>query len=53
MTYSEAANSDITITRKKAVELVNQHGLCFAELAEDVGYKDNYLSSEVLQWLGY
>lgn len=56
MTYSEAANSNTIITRKKAVELVIDHGLMFNDFCDDCEldhYLDSYKASEVLQWLGY
>ena len=55
MTYYDTAE-DITITRSKAFEVLEQHGIPleeFEEFLEEVGYADTYEAQSVLEWLGY
>jgi hypothetical protein len=46
----------IIITRKRAFEVLEQHGIPpeeFEEFLEDVGYAETYEARSVLNWLGY
>jgi hypothetical protein len=53
MTYSEAAESDLTLTAREAAAHCKDHGASFAELVEDLGRRETYTVREVLGWLGY
>lgn len=51
MTYDEAI--DATITRKEAIEEIKKHGINPAEFFQEIGEKEEYIGSDVLNWLGY
>ena len=51
MDYYEAIESKVTrLEAKREIEL---HSLRFVDFVVDVGSKDTYKGSEVLDWLGY
>ena len=52
MTYYESAEN-ITISRKRAIQEVTNHGVELVEFDEDMGVCDTYQAQEVLEWLGY
>lgn len=52
MTYYDTA-ANITITRSKAFEVLEEHGIPVDEFLEEVGYADLYDAQSVLNWLGY
>lgn len=54
MDYEDAIEA--TVTRAEAIKELYAHGTPACEIAlfyEEVGYKDEYKGSEVLNWLGY
>ena len=51
MTYEQAI--EVKVTAKEARKEIAKHGFTFEEFAGEVGYKSEYLGSEVLNWLGY
>lgn len=53
MTYDEAAESDLIISRARAQRECKRHQVPFQELLNDLGDKDEYTAREVLAWLGY
>lgn len=53
MTYDEAVESDLIISRTCAQRECRKHHVPFQELLEDLGDKDEYTAREVLVWLGY
>jgi len=42
-----------TVTRSEAEHELLSHGRTFAEFASEVGEREEYQGSEVLEWLGY
>jgi hypothetical protein len=54
MTYYESAEG-VTITRKRAIEEIKNHGLLdnLDDFDQDVGVFEEYEAQAVLQWLGY
>ena len=53
--YYESAE-DITITRARAIEVLEEHSLPLEELPQfdqDLGRKESYQAQHVLAWLGY
>ena len=52
MTYYDTA-ADITITRSKAFEVLEEHGIPVDEFLKEVGYANLYDAQSVLDWLGY
>ena len=53
MNISEDTARAMTVSRKTAVREVEDHQLNPADFFADVGDKDWYEGSEVLDWLGY
>ena len=51
MGYSEAI--EYTVTKEEARKEIRLHGLRFRDFTSDLGNKQNYSGSEVLNWLGY
>jgi hypothetical protein len=43
----------LKVSRKEAQLEIENHGLLFADFVADCGYKEVYISDEVLNWLGY
>lgn len=56
MTYYESAEG-ITITRKRALQELEKHGVCdqldFDDFDATLGIRETYEAHEVLHWLGY
>lgn len=53
LTYDEARESGLVITRSRAIREVLDHWASVAEFLEDVGDRETYTSRELLAWLGY
>jgi hypothetical protein len=51
-TYYESAEG-VKISQARAMQEVKKHGVDVVEFFEDCGMKDEYLATEVLDWLGY
>lgn len=52
MTYDEAIDCD-DLTQEEIKRELKKHHADFNEFINDVGIKDTYTGSEVLNWLGY
>jgi hypothetical protein len=52
MTYLESAKG-ITILKARAYKEVKDHGCDWQEFVKDMGDKESYKATHVLQWLGY
>lgn len=52
MTYYDSAKGQ-TITKKRAIKEVLDHGCELSEFFEDMGNKPHYNAQNVLNWLGY
>jgi len=52
MDYYESAKG-LTISKKRAIDEVVEHGVSVPEFLKDLGDRENYKATEVLQWLGY
>jgi hypothetical protein len=52
MTYLESAKG-ITILKARAYKEVKDHGCDWQEFIKDMGDKESYKATHVLQWLGY
>jgi len=52
MDYYESAKS-ITISKKRAIDEVVEHGVSVPEFLKDLGELESYLATDVLIWLGY
>lgn len=42
-----------TVSRVEATYELEAHGRTFAEFASEVGEREEYKGSEILEWLGY
>ncbi len=51
MNYIEAI--DAIVTRKEAIEEIEKHGIDPKEFFQEIGEKEEYIGSDVLNWLGY
>jgi hypothetical protein len=51
MNYEEALKYELT--RKETKNYIKRHGLRFSDFVNEVGSKQIYKGSEVLNWLGY
>ena len=51
MNYEEAAEA--VISKQDAIREIEHHSIDPKEFFEEVGEKDHYIGSEVLNWLGY
>lgn len=51
MNYDQAIVAQVT--RQEAIREVQQHNISVDEFLEEVGDKETYKGSEVLNWLGY
>ena len=51
MKYFEAMET--TVTKKEALKEIRKHGLRIKDFLKEVGNKEHYKGSEVLDWLGY
>jgi|TARA_B110000977_G_scaffold151297_1_gene192005 hypothetical protein len=52
MDYYESAKG-ITISKKRAIDEVVEHGVSVPEFLKDLGELESYLATDVLIWLGY
>jgi hypothetical protein len=52
MDYYESAKG-LTISKKRAIDEVVEHGVSVPEFLKDLGDRETYKATEVLQWLGY
>ena len=51
MNYEEALEYERTA--QEAKNYIRRHGLSFSDFAEEIGSKEIYTGSELLNWLGY
>jgi len=51
MSYDEAREA--TVTRAEALAEVKRHGCSVEEFLSEMGDRDEYSGSDVLDWLGY
>lgn len=51
MDYEEALEYELTAQETK--NYIQRHGLRFSDFENEVGFKQIYKGSEVLNWLGY
>ncbi len=51
MTYEEACEK--TFIRKETIQIIKEHQIDPEEFFEEVGYKNEYTGTELLNWLGY
>jgi hypothetical protein len=52
MTYSQSAKG-LTISRARAIQECRSHGADPQEMFNDLGDRETYSATEVLNWLGY
>jgi hypothetical protein len=52
MDYYESAKG-LVISKKRAIDEVVEHGVSVPEFLKDLGDRETYKATEVLQWLGY
>jgi hypothetical protein len=52
MDYYESAKG-LVLSKKRAIIEVRNHGSSVPEFLKDLGDRESYKATEVLQWLGY